>query len=165
MVAVGDQGGAVEPRPAAEPQPRGELVAGEPDDARERQRAEVVQVLRVDRGAHRLDPRDAGADEDREDHEEARAPLGGDGAQQERDPQRDRGERVAGVVDQVGQQRDAPGAHEDQQLREGGHEQDREARADDPQPVARARDRAVDQPMAVPVAVIRVVVAVAHLHT
>ena len=45
---------------------------------------------------------------------------GGAPAQRERDPQRDRGQRVGEVVDGVGQQRDRPGERHDHQLRDGG---------------------------------------------
>ena len=50
VVAVGDQRRAVQPPPGAQPDARRDLVAGEPDDARERQHPEVVDAARVDRG-------------------------------------------------------------------------------------------------------------------
>ena len=44
-------------------------------------------------------------------------PLAADAAEVERDPERHRGERVAEVVDQVGEQRDRAGEREDRELR------------------------------------------------
>ena len=78
----------------------------------------------VDEAADRFDAGDDGGQGDHRDHEQSGevfgaaesvgvAAGGGLGAQRERDPQRDRGQRVGEVVDGVGQQRDGPGDHHD----------------------------------------------------
>ena len=69
-------------------------------------------MLRVDQAVDRLEAGDAGADEDRRDDEVAGALLGP--KERSRNAiQRHRGQRVAEVVDQVGEQRDAAGREED----------------------------------------------------
>ena len=81
----------------------------------------------VDQAADRFDPGDDGRQGDHRDHEQSRevfgttesvgvAPGGGLGAERERDPQRNRGQRVGEVVDGVGQQRDRPRDQHDHQL-------------------------------------------------
>jgi hypothetical protein len=107
VVAVGGQCGAGEVAARAQADPRGDLVTGEADRAGQRERAEVVDGLWVDEAADRFGGRDAGADEDRRDDDVAGSLLGLERAQQERRPERDGGQRVAEVVDQVGEQRDA----------------------------------------------------------
>jgi hypothetical protein len=70
-------------------------------------------------------------------------------AQQERRGERDGGQGVAGIVDQVGQQRDAVGGDVDRGLYQRGCGQDAKRGGDDPQPLARTRDRRIDQAVAV----------------
>ena len=74
--------------------------------------------LLVDEPPHGLDTRDAGADEDRAHHEEPGDALRTLRLHQECDPERDGCQRVAEVVDQVREQRDAARQHEDGGLRE-----------------------------------------------
>jgi hypothetical protein len=140
------------------------FVADEPHDAGGGQRPQVVELLRVDQTLDRLPQRDAGADEDRCHHEVACAFLGLEGAQQERDPQRNGGQRVPEVVDQVGQQRDAAGEHEHHELQDEGDQQDEQAPGHRAQPIARGDDRPGDEPVAVamPVAVSVICHRVAH---
>ena len=76
-------------------------------------------MLRVDEAHDRHVERDAGGDEDREDDGEPGESLAADAPQEERDSERDRGERVAEVVDQVGEQRDRAREREDRELRGG----------------------------------------------
>jgi hypothetical protein len=59
--------------------------------------------LRVDEALDRLVERDCGGDEDRQYDEEARELFAAKGAEEEGDAERDGGERVAEVVDQVGE--------------------------------------------------------------
>ena len=80
-----------------------------PDEADNPGRGEhpqVGQVLRVDEALDRHVERDAGGDEDRENDGEPGESLSANAAQKERDPERDRGQGIAEVVDEVGQQRD-----------------------------------------------------------
>ena len=60
----------------------------------------------MDEPQDRLVEGDAGRDEDREHDGEAGDLLAAGAAQEERDPERHRGQRVAEVVDQIGEQRD-----------------------------------------------------------
>ena len=71
----------------------------------------------MDEALDRLVEGDAGGDEDREHDGEPGELLAAEGAQEERDPERHRGQRVAEVVDQVGEQRDRAGEDEDRGLR------------------------------------------------
>jgi hypothetical protein len=60
------------------------------------------------------------------DDRETRTALGALGAQEESDGERDGGERVAGVVDQVSQQRGTVGRDVDRALGNGGEPQEEE---------------------------------------
>ena len=151
VVAVGDQGGAGESAAAAESDLGGELVAEEADQAGGGEHPEVRQVLRVDEAEDRFVERDAGGDEDGEHDGEAGELLGAEGAQVEGDPERDGGERVAEVVDQVGEQRDRAGEGKDRDLRACGESEDGEADRDGLDAGAGADDRAVDETVRVAV--------------
>jgi hypothetical protein len=61
------------------------------------------EILRVDEALNRFVERNGGGDEDREHDEEAGELLATEGAEKECDPKRDGGERIAEVVDQVGE--------------------------------------------------------------
>ena len=91
----------------------GDQVPGVSDRASRSERPKMVWRLRVDQPQDRLDTRDAGADEDRRDDEQPGSALGTFGPEQECDPQWDCGQRIAEVVDQVGQQRDRSREYKD----------------------------------------------------
>ena len=149
MVAVGDQRGAIQPLPTIQPHARGDGIADHADAAGDPEGEQVVGGEWVDDPVDRDDAGDDGAAEDGQDDAQPSVALGTVGAQQEGDGQRDGCERVAGVVDQVRQQRDAAGSDVDCCLRDRRGGQNGERRADDQQPVARSLDRCVDEPMAV----------------
>ena len=160
VVSVCDQGWVVQPSSRTEADLGGDLVADESDRARRRDDGEVVERSRVDQAVDGFECRDAGADEDRRDDEIPGALLGQERAQQKRDSERDRRERVSEVVDQVGEQGHAAGREEDRALRERGRKQHGQAGQDRAKPVARARDRTVDQAVTVTVTTLCVIVAV-----
>ena len=112
-------------------------------------------MLRVDQAVDRLAEGDAGADEDRRDDEVAGVLLGLERAHQEGGAERNRGERVADVVDQVGEQRDEPLRTKTTICAAAVAPSTSRLKSDDAQPLARAFDRGVDQPvaMAMPVVV------------
>jgi hypothetical protein len=107
----------------------------------------------LDEAHDRLVERDAGRDEDGEDDGEPGELFASGASEKERDAERDRGEGVADVVDQVGEQRDRVREREDRELRCGRDGEDCEARCDCADAGARAQDRAVDEAVGVPVAV------------
>src|SRR5215218_2598990 len=113
----------------------------------------MVDVLWVDQPLDGLKGGDAGTEEDRGDDEVAGTLFRSYGAQHERDGQRDRRERVAEVVDQICQQRDAAGGSEHDGLRRRGDEQDDEADCDGAYSGTRAGDREIDEAVTVAVAV------------
>jgi alpha-ribazole phosphatase/probable phosphoglycerate mutase len=132
--AVRDQRGR--PDPAADPDPvaRDELVAGEADQAGDDDDADVRDGLLVDQPAYGLVAGDDRGQGDHRDDEQPGQVLGpavavgvaagaGTPAEDERDPQRDRGQRVGEVVHRVGQQRDRAGDQDDRQLRDRGRQQ------------------------------------------
>ncbi len=91
-----------------------EFVADEPDQTGCGDPADMLYRDWVDQTPDRFDPGDDGRQGDHRDHEQSRdvfgatvtvgvAPGGGLGAECERDPQRNRGQRVREVVDGVGQ--------------------------------------------------------------
>ena len=81
---------------------------------------EVSDRLRVHKPHDRLVAGHAGADEDRSDDREPGVALGTRAPEREGDAQWDRGGRVTGVVDQVGEERDTAGENEDEHLGGGG---------------------------------------------
>ena len=134
MLAVGDQRRAVEAASAAEPNARGDGVADHADRSREAEREQVLGCQGVDDA---LDGEHAGSDRAGQDGEhdgEAGATLGALRAQQEGDAERDGGEGVAGVVDEVGEQRDAVGGDVDERLDGRCEGQDAKRGDDDPDP-------------------------------
>jgi hypothetical protein len=84
----------------------------------------------VHQSLDRLDPGDVGADEDRSDNPESGAALGASRVEREADPERDSGQRVAKVVDQISEQCDAAASDEQDRLRERRSSKDAE-REDD----------------------------------
>jgi hypothetical protein len=89
--------------------------------------------------------RHAGAGEDGEHYREPRIPFCASGSQQESGSERQRGEGVARVVDQVGEQGDAAGGDVDRALRDRGDREDRERNGDGSYPLPRPGNRRVDQ--------------------
>jgi hypothetical protein len=153
VVAVGDERGAVEPVACAKPNLRRELVAEVPDHARTGERPEVGELLGVDQPDDRFVQRDASRKEDREDDRVAGPPFGAGAAEEEGRADRDRGQRIARIVDQIGEERDAPREDEDQHLERGCGAEGGEADEHRAHTRARAHDRAVDESvrMVVPV--------------
>jgi hypothetical protein len=147
--AVGDERRAVEAPAGPGADERGPPVAGEADGAGERQREEVLGLVRVQQAVDRLIAGDAGAGEDRQDDGEAGDALGLGASQREGDRQRDRGGGVAEVVDEIGEQGDAARGDEDEQLGDRGRAEDEQGEADGAQALARALDRLVDEAVAV----------------
>ena len=157
VIPVGDERGTVEPAPGPQPHARRELVADEADQAGRGQHPQMGEVLRVQEPLDRLVQGDAGGDEDRRDDGEPGELLAARAAQEERDAERDRGERVAEVVDQVREQRDRAGGGEDDRLHERGDAEHAEADRDGLDALTRADDRAIDEPVRVAVAGVRLV--------
>src|SRR5215218_1338180 len=104
VVAIGDERGALEAPPRPKPHPRRGLVSKEANRAGGGEGAQVRERLRVDEALDRLPERDAGAHEDGEDDKEPGNPLAACRAKEEGDSERKGGQRVAEVVDQVGEQ-------------------------------------------------------------
>src|SRR5215208_2504801 len=119
--AVGDQGRTVKAVTSAGTHERGDPVTGEPDRSRQREGAQVRDVLRMDEPRDGLVAGDVGADEDREHDREAGPALRAGATKRERDAERDGGGGVADVVDEVGEQRDRARGDEDEDLGDGGH--------------------------------------------
>ena len=108
----------------------------------------------MDEALDGLAERDQGADEDREHDGETGESLPTQAAEEEGKPERDRGERVAEVVDQVGQQRDAERARVDERLRESGDGEDRQTPGDRADPGTGTENRPVDEAVRVVVIVV-----------
>ena len=105
---------------AAEAYARGELVSEEANRARCGEHAQVVERLRVYEALDRLVERNTRGEEDRQDDEEAGQFLAPIGAKPKRDAKWHGGERIAEVMDHVGQERDRPRGDEDRRLDGGG---------------------------------------------
>ena len=151
VVAVGDESRAREAPAGAKPDPGGELVPCEPDHPGSGESPEMRQILRLDEPLDGLVEGDAGRSEDREDDGETGDLLRTEAAQEERDSERHRGQSVAEVVHEVCEERDGARQREDPELRDGGQPEDREAERDCPDARSRPDDRAIDEPVGMPV--------------
>ena len=111
------------------------------------------QLLRLDETLDRLVERDTRRRENGKDDCEARDLLGAEATEEERDSERDGGERVAEVVNEVGEERDGAGERKYGELRECRSPEESEADRDCLDTFARPNDRAIDEPVRVSVAV------------
>jgi hypothetical protein len=118
----------------------------------------VLKLLRVEQPQNRFVERDAGGDEDGEDDGIAGPALGAAAPKQEGGPDGERGQGVAAVVDQVGEQRDAAREDEDERLRGGGAAEHAEADEDRANAGAGAQNRAIHEPVRVTVRAVGAVV-------
>ncbi len=154
MQAVGNQGGR--PDLAADPDAieRHQFVAEEPDDTGGGHPAEIVDRSRVNQPAHGLVAGQQSGEGDHDEYEQTGEVLGPtqpvgvalagrSTAQDERDPQRDRGERIGEVVDRVGGQGDRPGKPDDDQLKDRGEAEDHQADLDRPDALRAGGERIV----------------------
>jgi hypothetical protein len=130
VIAVGNEGGALEPTAGAKANVGGDLVAHETERSGASERPEMGERLRVDQADDALVQGNQCADQDREDDEESGKPLGSLASEYERDPEGHRRERVADVVDQVCEERDAVADDEDRQLCKRRGSENAEADAD-----------------------------------
>src|SRR5580700_171269 len=109
---------------------------------------------RMNEPLHRLDARYARAYEDRGDDREASTTLSQIRTKRERDPERDSGQRIAEVVDQIGEQSNAATRHENRRLHDGGQSKHRKREQDRPDALSGTLDAVIHQPMRVPVGVV-----------
>jgi len=110
MVAVGDERRASQSLPRPQPDDRGRLVPGDADEPGDRQRPQVGEIAGLDQSLDRCREGNRRADRDCDDDRATRPTLAPRAPQEERDPDRDRGQRIPGVVDQVGEERDCRSA-------------------------------------------------------
>lgn len=164
MTPVGFQRRRGETPPGREAHLRRQLVADEADHSGSRQHAEMRQVLRMDEALHRLVEGDAGRHEDCRHDRKPGEPLATHAPQEEGDSERDGGERVAEVVNQIRQEGNRVREREDDDLHPSRHAKDQQAERDRLDPGAGAEDRTIDEAvrvvMAVRVVVIVVIMAV-----
>jgi hypothetical protein len=154
VVAVGDEGRTVESISGSEPDASGEFVSDESDDPRDGERAEVAEMLGMNQSLDRLECRDGRRREDREHDRVSGPPFAAFTAGKERDRERDRGERVAPVVNQVREQCDGTREDEHDCLQGCGDRENREADRHRAYAGARADDRAVHAAVSVAVRVV-----------
>jgi hypothetical protein len=138
VVAVRDQRRTVESSSSLQTKHRGDPIARESDRTGQRQRGQVIGCARMQQAVNCHIAGYAGADENHGDDKQARVALSPLGAQQKGDTERNRSERVAKVVDQIGEQRDAAGRDEDQRLHGGGQTEDAQRDPDCAQTGSRA---------------------------
>ncbi len=149
---------AVEPPAGTQANTGREFVAGEPDEACERECSEVVELAGIDQAIDRLVGGDARGDEDRRDHGISRPTFASLAAKDEGDAERDRGQCVADVVDEVREQCDGVGHDEHESLERSGCGEDRQAPRDRLDARPRANDRRVDESVRMSVIVVVIVV-------
>ena len=142
---------AVKAPAGARPDLRCDPVAQVADAPRGGQRPERGRRTRVDQAADRLEARDERGDEDRRDDGQPRVALRPPRAQRECDPERDGGERVPAVVNEIRQQRHAPRYGKHGRLDDRCRRQHRKRQRDRSHPRAGALDRVVDETVAVTV--------------
>jgi hypothetical protein len=158
VVAVGDERRAAQSRAGAEANACGEMVACIADRAGECEQAEMARRGGVDEPVDGLNCGHAGAEKDGRDDREPGASLGHSRAQRERDAQRERCQRIAEVVDHVGQQRDAAAREEHERLRERSEPEHGQRERHGPDALARALDALVNQPVGMTVSRVPVLV-------
>lgn len=151
MISVRHESRAVESPACSCTDERSDEVAEEADRTCQGECNEVLGCLGVDDPHDGLVCSNAGTDEDRQHDGETRVPLGSLRAQCERHAQRDSGQRVAYVVDQIGEKRDAAGEDEDHRLRGRRQPENDERECNRLQASARADDGAIDQAVRVTV--------------
>lgn len=117
------------------------------------------QILRMEEALDGLVEGCAGRDEDRQDDDEAGDLLGAEALEEEGDAEGNRGQRIAEVVDEVGEERNRAREDEDGELCEGGRREDPQAERDRAYTFARADDRAVDETMGMTMRRVCVIVA------
>jgi len=129
--SVGDECGRADPLADLDPQPGDRLVTEEADDGGGRHRAQMRDVLRMDKALDRFVPRDHGRCGDDRDDRDARevlgphipirvAPVGRSPPDDEGERERQRGQRVGDVVQRVAEQRHRARPHRDHSLQKGG---------------------------------------------
>ena len=96
----------------------------------------------MDDALDRLAQRDQGADEDCGDDREPGYPFAAQASQKESQPERDRGQCVAEIVNEVREQRHAERARVDERQRERGEREDSETPKTAPIP---ARERRIER--------------------
>ena len=128
-----------------------EEVARIPDRTGKREYRQMRGRSRVEGALDGLDAGHTGADEDRRHDCEARPSLRELGAQGERNPQRDGGEGIAEVVDQVREQRNAAAREEHGRLSHRCEAEYRKRKRDRMDACARALDALVYEPVGMPV--------------
>ena len=156
VVPVGDERGAVESATGAQADASCNVVARIPECTGRREHGQVGWGGWMDEALHGLDAGHARTDKDGRDDGQTGASLGKVGVERERDSERNRGECVAEVVDQVGEQRDAAGGKEDRRLSYRRKTQKSKRKRDGMDALAGALDAVVDE--SVGVIVIAVVV-------
>lgn len=145
VFAVCAQRSTVQAPPSTHANLRGDEVSAIADRARDTQGEEMRRRTRMNEPLHRLNARHARADEDRSNDSQARTTLGPIRTKRESDPERDRGQRVAEVVDQIGEQRNAATRDKHDGLRERGQAENREREQDRADAVPRALDAPIDE--------------------
>ncbi len=160
MLTVGHERRALQTSTGAQTDAGRELVADEAEQTRDRERPEIVEMLRVGKSVDRLDCGDRGRNEDRQYHGISGPAFASLAARKKRNSKRDRGECVATVVNQVGKQGDRPGQGEHDSLQRGGDPQDRETPRHRPNTRTRSNDRPVNTAVRMPVLAMAVLVVV-----
>ena len=148
---VRDEGRTLESSPGAQPDTGREFVARKADNTSHDQNRKVREVLRMDESGDCFNPSNGRGGEDRQHDGIARPPFPAVALQPERDPERDGGERITGVVNQVGEQCDRPRQGEHKNLQRGRHTEDGEAPKHSAHTVTGAHDRRVDASMRISV--------------
>jgi hypothetical protein len=145
VVSVREKSGATQATTGPQPHSSCDLVADESDQPRRGKEPEVGEGARVDETVDRLSKRDKGADEYRQDDRKPGETLATCAAEEEGEPERDRGQRVPEVVDQIREQRNAERPRVNHGLGKRRQRQDREAPSDGTDTGPRAKNRPIDR--------------------
>jgi hypothetical protein len=104
---VGNESRAPKPAAGARPNDPGDPVPGEAENAGERERSEMRRLVGRDEAQDRFVTSNTNGDKNRQDDEEPGDSLSPGATQREGDAERDRGRRIAHVVDEVSKECDA----------------------------------------------------------
>jgi hypothetical protein len=157
VLTVGDERRAVDAPPASQPHTSRELVSRETNHARERQRPEMIKMLGMNESPDRFDAGDRRGDEDRADDGVARPPFSPCAPDDEGKRKRNRGQCIAGVVNEVRKERNRCRCQKHDGLEEGGCREDRQAQRDRTHAGTRSNNCGIDQSVRVLVGFVNVV--------
>jgi len=147
VVPVGDKRGAVEPLTGAQADSSRKLIPEKANERRDHQHRKMREIARVDQAIDRFHRGYRRRREDRQHDRISRVRFAAVGSEPERNAQGNCCQRVAAVVDEIGEQRDGTRHQNCHGLKASGRGQNRQTPRDRAYPRPRPHDRRIDSAM------------------